>query len=393
VSAYSVVICGGGVAGIEAVLRLRRLVGDQVDITLVSPSDTFVYRPLAILEPFGRAVPRYPISRIVSDTGCHWIRGSFGWVDRATQVVQAGDDVLRYDALLLAIGGRPVVAPSGAFVFDDRTAPAYREILERTRSGAIKRLAFVVPAEPSWPLPIYELALLTAAELRNSRGPRPELVVCEPGPLAFSAFGGEASSAVIEVLTNAEIQLHTHCEVRLHDGPSLQLSDRVMRADQVVTLPRITGPNVRGLPGDAIDRFLRVDELCRVAGAGGRIFAAGDATQLPVKQGGVGAQQADTAAAAIVHAAGLGPAPAPLRPVIRGVLHTGAQPIYITAHLIAGHGVRAQVDRSAPWPIDDKIVAEELGPYLTGLNAATGTDGQMPAAPTAGPNPTSSRNQ
>ena len=37
----------------EAVLRLRRLGGDQFDITLVSPSDTLVYRPLSVLEPFG----------------------------------------------------------------------------------------------------------------------------------------------------------------------------------------------------------------------------------------------------------------------------------------------------------------------------------------------------
>jgi NADPH-dependent 2,4-dienoyl-CoA reductase/sulfur reductase-like enzyme len=73
-----------------------------------------------------------------------------------------------------------------------------------------------------------------------------------------------------------------------------------LRPDLIVTVPRITGPNVRGIPGDAQDRFLRVDEHCRVTGAGGRIYAAGDATHLPVKHGGVGAQQADTAAASIV---------------------------------------------------------------------------------------------
>jgi NADH dehydrogenase FAD-containing subunit len=149
-------------------------------------------------------------------------------------------------------------------------------------------------------------------------------------------------------MANGQISVYTRCELRLHDGPSLCLPDRDVRADQIVTLPRITGPNVRGVAGYAIDRFLHVDEHCRVTGAGGRIFAAGDATHLPVKHGGVGAQQADTAAAAIVHLAGLGPAPAPLHPVIRGVLQTGAQPLYLTAHLIAAQGARARVDRSAP---------------------------------------------
>jgi sulfide:quinone oxidoreductase len=164
----------------------------------------------------------------------------------------------------------------------------------------------------------------------------------------------------------------------------LHLPERGLRLDQIITLPRITGPNVRGIAGDAIDRFLHVDEHCRVTGAGGRVFAAGDATQLPVKQGGVGAQQADTAAAAIVHLAGLGPEPEPLHPVIRGVLQTGGQPLYLTAHLIAGEGVKAQVSRTAPWPVDGKIVAEELAPYLAELEveltAATGgADDQLPS--------------
>jgi NADPH-dependent 2,4-dienoyl-CoA reductase/sulfur reductase-like enzyme len=122
VSRFSVVVCGGGVAGLEAVLRLRRLVGDQIDITLVSPSDTFVYRPLAVLEPFGvDVIRRYPVSRIVSDTGIRWIRETFGWVDRAAHTAHAGAEVIRYDALLLAIGGRQLPAPGGVFVFSDRT--------------------------------------------------------------------------------------------------------------------------------------------------------------------------------------------------------------------------------------------------------------------------------
>jgi sulfide:quinone oxidoreductase len=198
--------------------------------------------------------------------------------------------------------------------------------------------------------------------------------VGEPGSRPLAAFGREASDAIAEVLANAHISVRTRCEIREHNGPLLQTSAGELRPDLIVTVPRITGPNVRGIAGHALDRFLHVDERCRVEGAGGRIFAAGDATHLPVKQGGVGAQQADTAAASIVHLAGLGPEAEPLHPVIRGVLLTGGQPLYLTAHLIAGEGVRAEVARTPPWPVDDKIVAEELSPYLAGLNAARGAD-------------------
>ncbi len=35
---FHAVICGAGIAGIEGLLRMRRLAGDQVDITLLSPN-------------------------------------------------------------------------------------------------------------------------------------------------------------------------------------------------------------------------------------------------------------------------------------------------------------------------------------------------------------------
>ena len=100
------------------------------------------------------------------------------------------------------------------------------------------------------------------------------------------------------------------------------------------------------------------------------MFAAGDATDLTVKQGGVGAQQADTAAAGIVHLAGLGDAPQPLHPQIRATLITGGAPVYVSAHLIAGQGWRTTLHEQPPWPPDEKVIAEELGPYLRSLDAA-----------------------
>src|SRR4029078_9261991 len=117
-----------GVAVLYAWRRLRGLWGDQLDITLVSASDTLVYRPLTVLEPFGAALGlRYPVARLVSDTGARWIRESVEWVDRAERIAHAGSEMIRYDALLLAIGGRQMMPPDGVFVFSDRNPPRYTE--------------------------------------------------------------------------------------------------------------------------------------------------------------------------------------------------------------------------------------------------------------------------
>jgi sulfide:quinone oxidoreductase len=48
-----VLVAGGGVAALEAMVALRKLAGELVDVELVSPDADFHYRPLAVAEPFG----------------------------------------------------------------------------------------------------------------------------------------------------------------------------------------------------------------------------------------------------------------------------------------------------------------------------------------------------
>ena len=97
------------------------------------------------------------------------------------------------------------------------------------------------------------------------------------------------------------------------------------------------------------------------------MFAAGDAANLLIKHGGVGAQMADTAAAGIAALAGAPVEVEPMRAVLRGVLYTGAEPLYLTARIEDGR-VESEVARDRPWPADEKVVAEELGPFLRSLD-------------------------
>jgi hypothetical protein len=48
---------------------------------------------------------------------------------------------------------------------------------------------------------------------------------------------------------------------------------------------------------------------------------------------------------------------------------TGKAPLYISARLVGPKGFQSEVYDKPPWPEDDKIVAEELGPYLAQLDA------------------------
>jgi sulfide:quinone oxidoreductase len=371
---FGVVICGGGVAGVEGLLRLHRLAGDAVEVTLLSPAEHLVYRPLAVLEPFAFGpARRYPIERIVADTRARWVRDALGWVDWAGRTVHTDDgQQLRYDALLLAVGGRKRAPFEHVDVFTgDSADQTFHRTVQQIEAGELASIAFVLSEGPSWPLPLYELALLTAQRARAKNRPL-EISFITPEARPLHAFGGEAGDAVERLLQDAGITLYTGATVRV-PGPGhvvLQPGGIELHPERTVTLPSISGPNIRGIPGDAVDRFLSVDEYCHVRDTDGRVFAAGDATNLPIKHGGLGTQQADVAAAGIAHLAGAAGRPAALRLVIHGMLLTGHQPLYLAAHLAAGQGWRTKIYSKPPWTPDEKLIAEELGPYLRGLDPA-----------------------
>ena len=369
---FKVVVCGGGVAGIEALLRLRHLAGDNVDITLLSPGDYLDYRPVAVLEPFDREpIRRYPIERIVADHGVRWIPDSLGWVDRFQHTVHcaATGESLVYDALLLAVGGRARPTNPHMDVF---TSPqgekAYADILQELEAGKLTDLAFVVPEGPSWPLPLYELALMTARRA-NDRDQRLRISLITPDARPLAVFGAQASTVVSRLLSGAGVTLYCGTTADMQKDRCLVLhpSGVELHPQHTVTLPRITGPDVRGIPGDPTHRFLEIDLHCRVARTDGSIFAAGDATNFPVKHGAISAQQADTAAAGIAHLAGAGPRSEPLHPILRTKLLTGHEPLYLSAHVIAGQGWNAEIHHEPPWGTEAKIVAAELGPYLKSI--------------------------
>jgi sulfide:quinone oxidoreductase len=94
------------------------------------------------------------------------------------------------------------------------------------------------------------------------------------------------------------------------------------------------------------------------------IYAAGDATDFPIKQGGIGSQQADVAAQSIAALAGAPVTPERFNPVIHGMLLTHEKPRYLTAHVTGGHGFSSEITETPAWSPPSKIAAKYLSPYL-----------------------------
>ena len=359
-----VVVAGGGVAGLETLLALRALAGDRVRLHLISPGDEFVYRPLEVLEPFDqRAMVRVPWARILNDLGVSHLSATFKHVDLDERWAQTttGHNV-PFDVLVIAPGGdvRPAVARAitvGAPGASDRL----RQLLERLRARAIKRLAFVVPPGITWSLPAYELALLTARFARRF-GADVDLMIATAESQPLEVFGPEAGEMVTELLDASSVHLRTNGPVERTSGVHKWLEPPPgPPADGVIALPRLLGQRISGLRSDG-DGFLLVDHHGRVEGEDD-VYAAGDATSFPVKQGGLAAQQADAVAAHIARRAGADIEAEPFEPILRGMLLTGEAPRYLRRALAASAS-EPEISEDSPWWPPVKIVGRYLAPYL-----------------------------
>jgi sulfide:quinone oxidoreductase len=208
---YRVLIAGGGVAALEAMVALRTLAEDRVDIELLAPDRDFFYRPLAVAKPFGAGEAlRFDVRALATGSGARHRVGSLAAVSaRQHRATTAHGEALAYDALILATGARQHIAVPGALTFrGSQDSPAFSRVLAEVLSGDVKTLAFVVPSRVTWPLPLYELALQTATELAVKRV-EAEILLLTPEEAPLGVFGPEGSEAVTRLLAENGIELLT----------------------------------------------------------------------------------------------------------------------------------------------------------------------------------------
>jgi sulfide:quinone oxidoreductase len=371
------------VAALEAMLALRRLACDRLEVELLAPQRDFVYRPMAVAEPFGLGGPRrFDLAALADGVGATYRSDAIESVQPAQRAIttQTGKG-LTYEALLIACGARMREAVPGAItLWGTGDTSRLQSLLAELESGAVRELVFCMPSRAGWPLPVYELALMTAAHLaeRGIGGARLTIATSEERPLEL--FGARASATVRDLLERRGIGLRCSCYPVEVDSAGLRvIPGDHLPADCVVATPRLEGPGLKGVPRDA-DGFIPTDSFGRVEGLhGAGVFAAGDVTSFPVKQGGLAAQQADAAAELIAADAGAPVDPTPFHPVLRGLLLTGAQPSFMRTEITGGHGETSVADSEPLWWPPSKIAGRYLAPHLASLGSI-----ELESAPPAG---------
>jgi sulfide:quinone oxidoreductase len=371
-----VLIVGGGVGGLEAMLALRDLAEERVEVTLLCPQSEFRYRPLSVAVPFGRGqVHRFALLDMAAAAGARLVKGSLERVEATDHlaVTDAGES-LTYDVLVIACGVRRMPVLQGALAFrGEEDADAVRDLLGELDRGAIRRLVFALPRGASWALPLYELALLTATHVAEKRLAAVSLELVTPEAQPLAQFGGEVSATVSQLLRDRHIGVHLGTyPVRVYASRLMVAPARTLPVDRVVCMPEARGVAIAGLPHTP-DGFLPTDQLGQVTGLFD-VYAVGDITTFPIKQGGIAAQQADHVAHVIAKRAGAPiEDPPPLRPELYGLLLTGGTPLYLRADVTGGSGDTATTSTAPLWWPGGKIAARHLGHYLADAPAIDAT--------------------
>ena len=343
-------------------LALRQLAGDRLRMTLVAAQPDFVLRPMLVAEVLGRrAAERRPLSEIADDLGVRLVQAAVTSVDpERRRVILRSGDTLPYDSLVMAHGTRTIPAYDGVIELGGTVqTQEIRSLRDEIGAGQVRSVAFVAPTRTGWLLPLYEAALMTA---NSGHSTRVTLVTREARPLEL--FGAEASATVAAALKAAGIEFIGGQTATVSDGtvvlsrhPSGSLS-----VDRIVALPLVRGLRVPGIPTTGLFGLIGVDAYGRVKGLTD-VYAAGDATDYPVKQGDIACQQADAVATAIAARHG-GTAPAsPFQAVLRATLLTGTGasiPLGPGAGVDEPREVARPLPRAVPAPGADRRLSEPL---------------------------------
>lgn len=335
---------------------------------MLTPEREFVYRPMAVATPFARGhAQRHQLTDIAHDLGVRLVADRLQSVDDAARtVVTANGETLTYDALIIAVGAVSEPAFEEVTTWTpEADADVYGGLLADFEAGYSKRLSFVIPDGLYWPLPAYELALMTAWDIDGMGQDDVEIAVYTPESAPLAMFGASGSAALQTDLDEAGVRVYTDTRVTASADGRLVANpgERDLSDQRVVALPRAVGNPIRGL---AVDErgFVLTDPYGSVENTEA-VWAAGDATAFPIKQGGLAAQQADVVARAIAASVGADVIPEPFRPVLRGVLLTGRGRSWMRNDL---DGDVDTVDRHALfWP-PTKIAGRYLSPYLATLD-------------------------
>ena len=102
-----VLVIGGNFGGLTAALEVKAELGGDVDVTVVSATDRFLFNPSLIWLPFGKrsaADITFPLRPVFEANGVGFVHAEATAIDPATRTVTTTSGRYYYDYLVIATG-------------------------------------------------------------------------------------------------------------------------------------------------------------------------------------------------------------------------------------------------------------------------------------------------
>jgi len=318
-----VVVVGGGFGGLETAFDLRLSAGERAEITLVSDTDHFLFKPNSIYVPFGLDPEKLkvPLARPAARKGIELVAGRAEGVDPGARTIDVDGRSIPYDFLVLATGAAmraeeiPGLAEHALTPWTPvemlQLRAGFQGLLDAAGARQRRRVLFLVPPANKCAGPLYEIVLMLDTWLRR-KGARESVDVTWSTfeDSYIQAFGPRLHEVAAGEFERRGIAGHTGWVVdRVEPGAVSYGNGEQLPYDLLVAFPPyVAAQRFPGLTSD--DRgFLQTELATRRLVEHPEIYAVGDAGDFPVKQAFLAFLQADAVAAHIA-AELLGGAPA-----------------------------------------------------------------------------------
>jgi sulfide:quinone oxidoreductase len=291
----TVLILGGGVGGLVAANRLRRLLPAAHRVVLVERESNFVFAPSFLwIMTGGRTAAGIsrPLAPLAGK-GIEVVRGEIEGIEPDRRSVIVDGRTLSGDHLIVALGAElapesiPGLAQAGHDFYTLSGAEAFRDALSRFAGGRIALLtaapAYKCPAAP------YEAAMLVEAACRKRkiRGrTQIELYTAEPGPMGVA--GPEVSAGVRGLVEARGITYRPNHQVTRAEPGTKQLdfADGSSSAfDLLAYVPPHRAPRVVRESGLASESGWIAVDRNTLRTKFENVYAVGDVATIPLKLG------------------------------------------------------------------------------------------------------------
>jgi sulfide:quinone oxidoreductase len=250
-----VVIAGGSFAGLGAAYTLRERLRPDDRVTLVSPSDQFVFAPSLVWAALGRPLVHstFALEPALQAKRIDFIRSPVWSVRPVDRTVQTNAGPLTYDRLVIATGGHPDSATipglagesrAASWVVGEDSATEARTVLRRLTAnpgplivGAAQGASYISGA--------YELALALNVALRKDgiRDRVPITFVTFEPHLGDLGLGQSAAREKLELLfRERDITTQTGVWIeRIKPGEVTLSTGQTLEAAAAIIMPPFTG--------------------------------------------------------------------------------------------------------------------------------------------------------